>query len=178
MSLKSTPNRYGAVAITIHWLTAIAIIAMLVLGIVMTRTADDSVRTGQLRLHAIVGVTILVLTLLRIVWWWFFDKKPADVPDMPPVQAKASHWLHTALYLLILVMASSGLATLVLSGANQIIFGGAPGPLPDFDGLVPRTVHGVLSRVLIALLVGHIGAALYHQFGKRDHLLARMGIGR
>lgn len=178
MPLKSTPSRYGAVAIAIHWLTAVAIIAMLVLGLVITRTADDSVRTGQLRIHAIVGVVILVLTLVRIVWWWFFDKKPADVPDMPHAQARASHWLHTTLYVVIIVMVSSGLATLVLSGANQIIFGAAAGPLPDFDGLVPRTVHGILSRVLIALLIGHIGAALYHQFGKRDHLLARMGLGR
>jgi cytochrome b561 len=40
------------------------------------------------------------------------------------------------------------------------------------------TVHGIVARVLIALLIGHIGAALYHQFIKRDRLLARIGLDR
>lgn len=177
MALKSTAKRYGAVAITIHWVTALAILGMLISGTVAARTLDDASKTGILRIHAIIGSAILALTLFRLVWWWLLDKKPADVAGMPKVQAKASHWLHWTFYGVILVMASSGLATLVLSGANLIIFGGAPGPLPDFEGLVPRTVHGLLSRVLIALLIGHIGAALYHQFIKGDRLLARMGLG-
>ena len=177
MALKSTATRYGAVAITIHWVTALAIFGMLISGTVAANTADDAAETSILRVHAIIGVTILALTLARLMWWWLADKKPDDVAGMPAVQARASHWLHWTLYGVIIVMASSGLATLVLSGANQIIFGVATGPLPDFEGLVPRTVHGLLSRLLLALLAGHIGAALYHQFVRRDHLLARMGLG-
>jgi cytochrome b561 len=177
MALKSTTTRYGAVAIAIHWITALAILGMLVSGLVATNTVEDAAKTGILRIHTITGSAILALTLFRIVWWWLLDRKPADVVGMPKVQARASHWLHWTLYGVILVMASSGLATMVLSGANLIIFGGAAGALPDFEGLVPRTVHGLLSRVLIALLAGHIGAALYHQFISKDHLLARMGLG-
>ena len=51
-------------------------------------------------------------------------------------------------------------------------------PLPDFSEVLPRLAHGIMSKVLLVLLAGHIGAALYHQFIRRDRLLARMGIGR
>lgn len=178
MELKSTPTRYGAVAIAVHWITALAILSMLISGTVAVNTADDLGKTGILRVHAIVGATILALTLFRIGWWWLADRKPRPVEGLPKVQSEASKWVHRAFYLLILAMASSGIATLVLSGANHVIFGGTVGPLPDFEGLVPRTVHGVISRVLLLALAGHIGAALYHQFIRHDHLLARMGIGR
>ena len=93
-------------------------------------------------------------------------------------QALAAHIVHYALYAVILVMVSSGFATVILTGANLQLFGTAPLPLPDFTLAPPFTVHGLLSRALIVLLVGHIGAALWHQFGRRDHLLARMGVGR
>ena len=33
MSLKSTPTRYGSVAIAIHWTSAIAIVATFALGL-------------------------------------------------------------------------------------------------------------------------------------------------
>ena len=38
-------------------------------------------------------------------------------------------------------------------------------------------VHAAGAFAIVALLCFHVGAALYHQFYKRDHLLARMGIG-
>ena len=72
-------------------------------------------------------------------------------------------------------MASSGITTLILSGAMPAIIAGTA--LPDFSELVPRIAHGIMSRLLLVLLAGHIGAALYHQFIRRDRLLGRMGLG-
>lgn len=43
---------------------------------------------------------------------------------------------------------------------------------------MPRVAHGIMSRILLLLFVAHVGAALFHQFVRRDHLLARMGLGR
>jgi cytochrome b561 len=51
------------------------------------------------------------------------------------------------------------------------------GPVPDFSELIPRIAHGIMSKILLALFVLHVGAALWHQLVKRDHLLARMGVG-
>lgn len=178
MPLKSTPTRYGAVAITIHWLTAAAIAGMLVSGLSAANTTDAATQFTLLRGHAVMGVLIGVLTLFRIVWWLFLDRRPADQPGLSRAQAVASHVVHYGLYGVILVMVASGLATVVLTGANLQLFGAAPLPLPDFSLAPPMTVHGLVSRLLIALLLGHVGAALWHQFGRRDRLLARMGLGR
>jgi cytochrome b561 len=84
--------------------------------------------------------------------------------------------VHLLLYVVIILMSTSGIATIIASGAMPALLSGQP--LPDFSGLIPRTAHGIGSRLLLALLVAHIGAALYHQFIRRDRLLARMGVGR
>lgn len=178
MSLKSSPSRYGSVAVAIHWLTALAILGMLFSGLSAANTADEATKLILLRGHAVMGTLIGALTLFRILWWLAFDTRPADQPGQSPLQQVAAHAVHYGLYLVVLVMVSSGLATIILTGANLQLFGNAPLPLPDFSLAVPLTVHGIVARVLIALLVGHIGAALYHQFIRRDRLLARMGLGR
>jgi cytochrome b561 len=54
---------------------------------------------------------------------------------------------------------------------------GAAGPLPDFDTLAPRAVHGATAFLLLGLATAHVAAALYHQAVRRDRLLGRMGIG-
>jgi len=71
-------------------------------------------------------------------------------------------------------MAASGIGMFVLSGAGDILFGGAPGPLPDFDNFAPRVPHGIGAKLIIALLALHIGAALYHHFLRRDQTLRRI----
>lgn len=178
MSVKSLPDRYGSVAVAIHWVTALAILGMLISGVVAENIADTVAEVGILRIHAIMGVLIGLLTILRIVWWLAFDKRPADPAGLSRAQALAAHVVHYALYGAILVLVGSGLGTLILSGANLQLFGSVPPPLPDFALVPPFTVHDIVSKLLLALLLGHIGAALWHQFVKRDHLLARMRFGR
>jgi cytochrome b561 len=177
MSLKSTSTRYGAVAIAIHWLTALAIFGLLASGLVAANTGDAAQEIALLRGHAVMGVLVLVLTLMRILWWWLIDRLPAEMPG-PVWQQRAARVVHGLLYVVILVMAVSGLAMIALSGAGNILFGGAAPPLPDFWTYPPRFGHAVAARLMLVLLVGHIGAALLHQFVLRDRLLARMGLGR
>lgn len=177
MSLKSSPTRYGTVAIAIHWLTAVAILLMLISGLAAVNTADTAVELNLLRAHATMGALVGVLTLLRIVWWLFFDRRPAAAASLSRGQAMASRVVHYGLYAVVLVMVSSGIGTVLLSGAAAQLTGGAPLPLPDFTLAPAFTVHGLLARGLIILLAGHIGAALWHQFIRRDRLLARMGMG-
>ena len=178
MSLKSSSSRYGSIAIAIHWLTALAIVGMLFTGLSAANMADDAAELALLRAHAVMGALIGVLTLFRILWFVAFDRRPADQPGMSSLQRGAAHAVHFGLYLVILIMVASGVGTIMLTGANLQLFGNAPLPLPDFTLAPPFTVHGLVARMLIALLIGHIGAALYHQFIKRDRLLARMGLGR
>ena len=178
MTWKSNANRYGRVAVLIHWVSAFAIFGLLASGLYLEDLADDARKTSILRVHTIMGVLILFLTLVRIGWWAFADRRPAHPAGMPRWQEISAAAVHGLLYLIILVMAASGMAMIALSGAGDILFAGAAGPLPDFRDYLPRAPHGIGARLLMALIAAHVGAALYHQFALRDGLLSRIGLRR
>jgi cytochrome b561 len=164
------------VAITIHWTSAIAVILAFAAGYVVDNVAPPEQQPGLLIIHIALGSMVFVLTLLRIVWWMVADRHPPLPADHPRWQARAAQVVHVLLYVVILLMASSGIATVVMSGALPTIL--SAGPVPDFSQLVPRIAHGAMSGLVFLLMVVHVLAALYHQFIRRDRLLARMGIGR
>jgi len=176
MAVKSTSNRYGSVAIAIHWSSAMAVILTFVAGFVVAETVPPGQGAPILLLHITLGLIVFALTVLRILWWLLADKHPRAPADQPRWQIWAAQAVHLGLYVLLVLMASSGITTLILSGALPTLLSG--GPVPDFSALTPRIAHGVMSKILLALFVMHVGAAIYHQVIRRDHLLARMGVGR
>jgi len=176
MAVKSTSNRYGSVAIAIHWSSAMAVILTFVAGFVVAETVPPGQGAPILLLHITLGLIVFALTVLRILWWLLADTHPRAPADQPRWQIWAAQAVHLGLYVLLVLMASSGITTLILSGALPTLLSG--GPVPDFSALIPRIAHGVMSKILLALFVMHVGAAIYHQVIRRDHLLARMGVGR
>jgi cytochrome b561 len=177
MRFRSSPQVYGLVAIAIHWVTALAVLGLLTSGLIIAGETDDIAKTSLLRMHAVTGSTVLLLTILRILWWWLVDVRPLPTSRTPPLQARAAHAVHMLFYVALIVMGASGIAMIVLSGAGAILTGAAPGPLPDFTAYAPRGAHGIVAFLLMALIAAHVLAALYHQFVLKDRLLARMGLG-
>lgn len=175
MSLKSNQNRYGAVAVTIHWITAFLIIAALLMGFQAANTPDAAVKAQMLVLHVPLAIVAVLLTLARILWWSFADRKPDPVAETPHWQHRSAQAVHLLFYIVILGMGASGIGMVALSGAGPIIFGGGDAQqLPDFQTYAPRIPHGIGARMMLALLALHVGAALYHHFVQRDGLLRRM----
>ena len=175
MPMKSTSTSYGAVAVTIHWLSTILIIALLGLGFRASDMTDPEAKAGVLQIHATLGIAILILTIARIVWWRL-DNKPAPVGGSPRWQDLSAKAVHLLFYIVILGMAASGIGMFVLSGAGPVVFGGE-GSLPDFTQYLPRVPHGLGARAMLVLLALHAGAALYHHLVKRDGTLRRMWFG-
>ena len=172
--MKSTMSQYGSVAVTIHWLSATLIILMLASGFQAASQTDSAAKEAILLFHVPVGILILLLTLLRIFWWWRVDQKPKPVASDPGWQKATAKAIHVLFYVVILGMVGSGVGILALSGAGGILFGAQPGPLPDFSEVLPRTPHGLGARLMVLLFVMHAGAALYHHFVKGDGLIWRM----
>ena len=177
MQLKSTRERYGAVVVSLHWLSALLILLLIMSGFRAASATDAAAKAAILRFHVPLAIAVLALTVLRIGWWWSVDRKPDPLPGSPLWQERAARAVHLLFYGLILAMIASGIGLMVLSGAAPIIFGGGSAGLPDFWTYPPRLPHGVGARLLLALVVLHAGAALYHQFVCRDHLLRRMWFG-
>jgi cytochrome b561 len=178
MSLKSSPTQYGAVGVTLHWMTALVIIAALGSGFRAANTSDPATKADILAVHAPLALAAVLLTLVRILWWWLADTKPEPIAGTPKWQHMSARAVHLLFYVVIFGMAASGIGMFILSGAGPIIFGSAEGQLPDFWDYKPRLPHGIGARFLIVLLVFHAGAALYHHFVRRDGLLWRIWYGR
>lgn len=174
MALKSAPDRYGTMAVSIHWVSVVLILILIGSGFRAANTVDPAAKAAILRLHVPIAVAILALTFLRIVWWWRFDHKPHAVAGSARWQERTAQAVHVLFYIVILGMVASGVGMMALSGATPTIFGGTGELLPDFSKYSPRLPHGIGARFLLVLLVLHVGAALYHHFVRRDGLLWRM----
>lgn len=176
MTLKGNAGRYGMLAATLHWVAAVAIMGMVALGFAAANSADAGRTAALLRIHVPLGLAVLALTVARLVWW-LFDRRPA-APAGPRWQRIAGRLNHVALYGIILLLGASGIGVMALSGAAAIVFSGAATAMPHFFDFAPMKAHALGAILLVGLFGLHVGAALYHQFYRRDHLLARMGIGR
>ena len=176
MQWKSTPEQYGTLPITLHWLSAVAIIALLISGNIAS-DAPSSQKMDILAIHTIIGGTVGILTVLRLLWWWIIDTKPNKPGEMNRLQLATAKWVHRLLYLLVLVMVISGIRMLFLWDLFPVLFGDGSLPLPTIENRPPRIIHGIASKILIALTVLHVIAGLYHHFLKQDNTLKRMWFG-
>ena len=173
-------QRYSGVAIALHWLLALLILAALGVGSFMADLPVSPLRLKLVNWHKWTGVTILALTVLRLLWR-LAHRPPADVP-MPRWQARAAHAAHGLLYVLCLAVPLAGWAYSSAAGFPVVWLGLLP--LPDLlpaDKALAQAVkswHAALAWTLAVLALGHVAAALWHQFVNRDGLLGRMRPGR
>lgn len=174
MAIRSTQERYGSVAIALHWTSAGAILALLPMGFLM-QAAEGAARVGLYRAHVALGLLALGLTLARIAWSLVADhERPKPLPA-PGWQIRAAKIVHFVLLLALLVLGVSGIGMMVLSGAGPALFGEGIAPLSGaFDRYPPRALHGRMAIVLGALLALHLAGASMHHLVKGDATLARI----
>jgi cytochrome b561 len=178
--------RYGAVAISLHWTIAAAILAQLAAGLWMVR-AIRSADSQALAYHAYqwhksLGLTVLVLSLLRLCWR--LANPPPPLPaTMTGIERKAAKTLHGLFYLLTVGMPLVGWAMVSASplGLPTMVFGLFEWPhiawLAGLGGGVEaafKTAHRAMAYAFIGLLALHVAAALKHHLIARDDVLARM----
>lgn len=179
--------RYNAVAMIIHWLTALTVIGLLVVGNIMA----DLPRTDPMKLdlynwHKSFGVTVLLLTLIRLAWR-LTHKPPALPEEMPGWEKRVAHAAHWLFYLMLLGVPLLG--WIMVSAAPRsvptFLFGLVEWPhlsfLADMEieqkkafHEVFEDLHAAAAYTMAGLIVLHIGAALRHHFLLKDNVLRRM----
>lgn len=177
MALKSDDSRWGSAALTFHWLMALLIIVLGIVGLWMADLPNSAQKIKIYAIHKSVGLTVLSLALLRLSWR-LFDRRPRDVP-MPAWQTFAARATHVLLYLLMLALPLSGWLYNSASGYPLQWFwsfnlpsltGGAN---PDLK-VIAHVIHEWGFYFLVLLLLAHVGGALKHHLIDRDDTLVRM----
>lgn len=172
-------KKYHPFLVTLHWLLAILLVASLFMGsnVLSEIKNSDPEKLFSLRMHMSIGMCILVLTLIRLGVRLKSQKPPhADIGNA--LLNKLGVLAHYILYLLVILMAVSGMAISIMAGLPDIVFGGSGAALPaTFDEFPPRLVHGIIAKLLMITIIAHVLAALYHQFVRKDSLFSRMWFG-
>lgn len=179
-------TKYDGVAMALHWVTAVLMIFMIFFGEDLMGEGGEGGEAGEAvagtflpSLHVSLGATILLLTLLRIVWR-LMNPPPALPASMLPWEVTMTKVVHGLFYLLMVGLPITGMMSFghwlsensAMSGVA--IFGAIPViQLPNL-GLPSGLLHNVGSKLGMVLVILHVLAALKHQFVNRDGLLARM----
>ena len=176
--LTNTNQKWGWVSIFLHWITAILILGLAVIGLYMTELPTSPSKIQIYALHKSFGITVLVLTILRLLWR-FFNSTPQDAQNIPRYQTISAKIVHIFLYALLFMMPLSGWLYNSASGYPLRWFNVIS--LPKlFTGFNPEikqfahAAHETLFYVLACLLLIHAGAALWHHYVLRDSILKRM----
>lgn len=176
----------------LHWVGAALILGMLGLGFYMVNFEDSVLdRLILTQTHKSFGFVAFVLALLRI-GWRLATPTPALPAHMSPLERRAAHASHLALYVLIVLMPLSGWLMASASPLNDadaypmqirnMVFElfELPDPFQPGDKALSewlKAVHLWSGIALSALVTVHVAAAVKHQSIDRDGLIRRMIAG-
>jgi cytochrome b561 len=176
---KAHASRYHPLLVTLHWLLAVLIVAMLGVGFLalagMSNSAPEKI--AILLIHMSIGMLIFALMLVRLllrVW----TARPADATTGSGSLDRIARLTHYGFYVLVFAMVATGLATAISAGLNRSVFQGSGKPLPASFATYPTfTAHFYLACLLVGFFLLHVVGALYHQFFLKDGLFRRMWFG-
>ncbi|WJW76439.1 cytochrome b [Thiohalobacter sp. IOR34] len=176
MRLRNDRQGYGLVSVGLHWIMAVLVIGLFLLGETMVdldythpwyHKAPD--------LHRGLGVVTAGLLAFRLVW-----RLANPLPEIlgRPWERRAALWVHRLFYLLIAAVVTSGYLITTADGQALSVFGAFEIPatlhgLENQEDIAGR-VHEWLATLLIALAALHGLAALKHHLLDRDPTLLRM----
>jgi cytochrome b561 len=177
MQLKNTNNTYGYIAILLHWIMAVLIIALLILGLYMTNLPIGLQKLKLYGWHKELGVLALALVLIRILWR-LTNITPSLRPLLPLWEAIAARCTHWIFYLLMLALPITGWIMSSAAGLPVSFFGLFV--LPDIISsnetvrMLFQQIHEWLGYAIIGFICLHVAAALKHHFINKDDIMRRM----
>ena len=183
--MSASSERYTNVAITLHWLIAIAIVGMIFGGWYMGDLPDGA--PGQYflyQMHKSIGITILLLTVARIIWR-VMNRPPPLPNEMKGLEKTASHLVHLGFYGLMIALPLTGWlysSVSVKLDVPTVLYGIISWPdVPFVEDLKTESasgavnfIHSKLAWVVLALLGLHVAGAIKHEFSAEEGVLKRM----
>ncbi|MFM9852263.1 MAG: YceI family protein [Sphingomonadaceae bacterium] len=173
-------NRYSTGAILLHWVIAAMMVFQFVLGWA-TEGPNSPQKFAIFQLHKSIGISILLLTLVRI-GWRLTHRPPALSSELKRWERLLARFVHGGFYLLLLALPLTGWLLVSTSKIKvpTLLFGVIPWPhipVPDMLRSPLHEVgeaHGLFADIALVLIALHVLGALKHHFFDRDAELARM----
>jgi cytochrome b561 len=173
----NTPARYHPLHVTLHWLIVALVTGAFLLGRYMSGQPNEAAKVTLLAIHMTIGIATLVAMVVRLIVRLRLPQ-PAPATAGNAFLDLVSKIVHWGLYLIIFLLAVSGISLSLQTGLLPIVFGGSGAALPaDFFAFRARAFHGLLTRTLLVFLALHIGAVIFHAVARRENLLRRMWYG-
>lgn len=187
MPTQNTPQSYGSVARSLHWLTALLILTAIPLGLIandMALTgAEAAAQKAQLfSYHKTLGVAAFAVAVIRILWA-LTQPRPAPVHPDRRSETLLAETVHWTLYISLIAVPLSGwVHHAATSGFAPILwpFGQGLPLVPTSEAVAgfASALHWVFTKLLIASLLLHVAGAVKHAVIDRDGTLSRMVSGR
>jgi cytochrome b561 len=177
MPEQRVDHRYGAVAQTLHWIIAALIVTQFVLASMADDLPAGMQKLALLARHKSVGMTVLMLAVVRLAWR-LFHKPPPLPPRMKSYEVALAKITHGLFYVLLFAIPLSGWMMSSAKGYTVSWFN-----LFAWPNLVPkdqaafkllRSVHETVATTLFFVAILHILASLKHHFWDKDDVLKRM----
>ncbi|GAA4723479.1 cytochrome b [Sphingomonas lutea] len=178
-STGQTAVRYKTIVVWIHWITALVVVTQVILGFGFHRFAEQGSpeRMELFAWHKTIGALILVLALVRLAVR-LMNPPPPYPENFPRWERFVAVWNHRMFYFLLIALPLTGL--LAVSGRAEggwvpLKFGLALPAIPGVPAESPfGDWHVVLVFTTLALVVLHVGAALWNQFRSDTNVADRM----
>lgn len=171
-------TRYNSGAIAFHWIIA----ALIVLNFIAVWVAEDMPKEDASQLmgiHKAVGISILVLTVLRILWR--LTHRPPPFPEsMKAWEVALARVVHSLFYFLMVAIPFTGWSMVSAYSGKPVSFFGLfdvpalPYRVNEASGEILHEVHETFGAIMLVLLALHVAGALKHHFVDRHGGLARM----
>ncbi len=181
MHFRNTLQSYGLISILLHWIMAIIIIGLFVLGKYMVDLDYNSPwYKAAPDFHRSMGFIVVLLLIIRWSWRLFNSQPTMSGKNWEKVTAV---WVHRFFYVLILAIVVTGYLTTTADGQPIYVFDwfSLPATLSGIENQedIAGAAHEILTNIFIILVLSHVAAALKHHFFNHDAILLRMlGIGR
>jgi len=180
MTLRNTSTDWGSLAKWLHWLVAIGIFYLIYLGLEQSNMERGDAKNAVRALHGSVAAVVFVLMTIRLIWR-FMNETPAHPENMPGWQRGMATLVHWGLYITVFIQLVAGMMIVSTGGKPVPFFGLFSVPLPvakDSDAHhFWEEVHEFTWKIIAALLILHVLAALYNHFVLRNDVVRRMTSG-
>jgi cytochrome b561 len=167
---------YGTTAKTFHWLMVALLAVQLPLGWLMPDIGRGMSPGVAMSLHVSIGVTILLLVVIRFLWRLTHPVAPES--QLPAWQRIGAELVHRLLYLAVLLTTITGWLFASMRGWSIAMFGLVPLPrLVEEGSTLGRSLgglHQMLTWILLGLVAIHILGALVHLLVYKDRIFYRM----